>query len=63
MRERLMVVGLALSLGVGAAYVAEPSRAGKGTTGAAVKPQAAIAKAKSPSPPANARNGGLQGAC
>jgi hypothetical protein len=49
-----MAVGLALSFRVGAAYAAEPSSAGKGTTGAAVKPQAAIAKAKSPSPPANA---------
>jgi len=54
MKNTFLVVGLVLSLGFGKAYAADQSSTGQGATGAAVKPGAAVAEAKNPSPTSNA---------
>ena len=53
-KNTFLVVGLALALGFGKACVADQSSTSPGATGAAVKPGAAVAEAKNPSPTGNA---------
>src|SRR5215475_1760453 len=54
MRNALIVLGLTLVFAIGAAYAKEKGSASQNMVGADVRPNAAIAKAKNPSPPANA---------
>jgi len=54
MRNALIVLGLILIFGLGAARAQEKGNPSQSMVGADVRPNAAIAKAKNPSPPANA---------